>query len=81
MKDSRIDDTNHTRLAMFALRAVEPDRLGIIHHDGVKGHHGRVLRYWHEAGEEALDIRHRVGNRQTWRIKGRLDDGVVLVPV
>lgn len=49
--DVRVDGSYHTRLAVFALRTVEPDRLVIGNADGV----GQKLRRvsgrcgWHEA--------------------------------
>ena len=36
----RVDDANHARLAMLALRAVEPDGFCVVDGDGIHGHHG-----------------------------------------
>ena len=54
--DLRIDDADHASLTVLALRAVEPDGLRVVDHDGVCGHLGRAGRDGHEAGPEARHV-------------------------
>jgi hypothetical protein len=78
----RVDGTDHTSLAMLALRTVEPDRLCVLDANGVGqyvgcGTEGSVGR--HEAREEGIGlVGHDVLDRYAGLVEGRLDDRVVL---
>lgn len=69
IRDLRIDRTNHTGLAMFALRAVEPDWLLILNTDGVckdLGGCGEGSVGGHEARVESVGlVSHDVLDRNT----------------
>lgn len=78
----RVDGADHAGLAVLALRAVEPDGLGVgdldrvgqlaaIAGDGGGGHEARV-----EAG--ARGVGHGDGHGHAGGVEGGLDDGVVL---
>jgi hypothetical protein len=78
----RVDGTDHTSLAMLALRAVEPDGLCVLDTNGVGqdvgcGTEGGVGR--HEAREESIGlVGHDVLDWYAGLVEGRLDDRVVL---
>jgi hypothetical protein len=80
--DLRVDSTNHTRLAMLCLGAVEPNGLGILDPDRVcenlvLGREGSVCR--HETGEEGFGlVGHDVLDRDAGVVESGLDYGVVL---
>ena len=58
MDHSRVYDAHHAELAVHALRAIVPDRLGIINDDGEDGSgHARGAL---ETGENAFDGGHDV---------------------
>ena len=78
----RVDGTDHTSLAMLALRTVEPHWLVILDADGVcqdvlGGSESGVGR--HEARVEGIGlVGDHVLDGYTRLIKGRLGNGVVL---
>jgi hypothetical protein len=78
----RVDGTDHTGLAMLALRAVEPNGLCVLDANGVGqdigcGTEGGVGR--HEAREEGIGlVGHDVLDWYAGLVKGGLDDRVVL---
>ena len=73
----RVDDTDHSLLAMLALGAVEPDGIGVVDHDR-EDWLGLAHLSRHETREEALHARHYVLNGHTRLSECRLCDGVVL---
>ena len=81
----RIDGTDHTALAVAALRAIVPDRVGVHDTDGICqfASHSSISSSsccrWHEAGPESISlVGHDVSNGNAWLIKSRLGNGVVL---
>ena len=77
-RDLRVDGADHARLAMLALRAVEPDGACAVHDEGVGGELGRARGDLLEAGEEARGVRHDVIDGDAGLGEGGLGDGVVL---
>ena len=74
-----VDDHGHAVLAVLALAAVQPDRPGVVDHDGEDGDlaHG-------QAGSDGLEARVDSGDARVDRrdgraglLKRRLGDGVV----
>ena len=63
---------------MLLLRAVEPERLGVVDHDCEDGHHLGVRGDGHEAGEETGDVGHVQIDGHARLGKCGLHDGVVL---
>lgn len=88
--DSRLEDdvrvygSNHTGLAVLALRAVEPD--GFIVRDADSVGQERVVSGSRGGGHEARVegvclVRHDVRDGYARVVKRRLDDGVVLFEI
>lgn len=73
----RVDDHDHSVLAMSSLTAVQPERFGIIDPDRPCSCHLRTGRNSHvtrpQAGDVAVESRWLAG-----LIEGALSDGVVL---
>ena len=76
--DLRIDDANHTSLAMLCLGAVIPHRLGILDRNGECRNHRRIRRRGHKPREEPRDVRHDIVDGFARVREGGLHDGVVL---
>jgi len=72
----RVYHPHHTGLTMHGLRAVIPDRLGIIDEDGEDGCYDAIGG--HEAGEDAFDRRLDTADWHAGVCEGGLHDGVVL---
>ena len=72
----RVNNAHHPQLAMHALRAVVPNRLGVVDEDGED--RGQDAVGGHEAGEEALHGGHDVLDGCAGVREGGLHDGVVL---
>lgn len=68
----RIDDPNHTTLAMRILGTIVPNGLGIVDHNRIRRHHGISGFDGHVPREQAFVHGHAGG------VEGGLDDGVVL---
>ena len=71
-----VDDQVHAFLAMGGLRAVYPDRGGVVDGDGVGGGVGGAGGHGHEAREEARHVA-VAGDGLAWLVEGRLRDCVV----
>lgn len=74
-----VNNHHHTTLAVTTLRAVDPQRGGVVDLDGVGGNHASGLRgsNGHEAGVEASNVAHDAVDGLARLVEGRLGHGVV----
>ena len=75
----RVDDSDHSCLAMFCLRAIEPMRLCVGDGDCECWHHCCVGGDGHKAGEESSHVWLDIVDGYTWICKGRFNNRVVLI--
>lgn len=68
-KYSRVDNSDHTLLAVVSLTTVVPDWFGVVDHDSVRGHHSGSCFDGHEAREEAIARWHVVLDGLTWLVE------------
>jgi len=71
-----VDDHDHSALAMFALRAVDPHGSRGVDEDGICGDCCSACSHWHEATVDTCNVRHHT-NGHAGRVECGLCDCVV----
>ena len=77
-EDSRIDDSHHASLTVFALRAVIPDGFGVVDQDRVRRSRRCIGFDRHESREKACDGRVDIVDRNTRLVECRLHNRMIL---